>query len=233
LMLTADSNFISGSIGYDLEETMRQLNDDETVYITSPGGRVRAAANAVDVLLEKDLNFVVVQTCMSVCAGSILPAAKSVKAFDQPIFAVHGTMHTWLNHLKEGGVEPCESPESRAERIKSLEALVQRTDQQLLRSGHKTDFWKKQKDVLGEQTIVCFDTGEGDIGSFQQFEYDFWLPTSAEFQTYFGLEVEGPLCNDSRKCLENKLVLSIDLDDTIISMGEVITVALPVPNVQD
>lgn len=228
LSISSDTNFVQGTIGYDLEDTLRQLDDQQTVYINSEGGRVRAAANAADVILEKELNFVVIGFCASACVEEILPAAKSVKAFDNPVFAVHGNMQNYLDYLKRGGTEPCVSGESPEERILSLEALVERTNQQLLQTGHKIDFGKKQKEVLGEQTIIGFKTPEGDCGTIQQFSVAYWLPTSEEFRTYFGLAVEGTLCNDNRACLENKLPLYVDSGEKVIHQGEEIIVLAPI-----
>ena len=233
LAITPEDPKVTGTIGYDLEQSLRQLDDRDTVYIFSGGGRVRAAVNAFDVILEKELSFVVIGLCASACVEDILPAAKSVTAFDRPIFAVHGNMHSYLEHLKQGGEEPCHETETPAERIESLETLVERIDQRLLKTGHKTDFWKKQIEVLGEPTIVGFDTGEGDCGTIQQFSVDYWLPTSEEFRTYFGLEVEGPLCNDSQECLDNKLPLSLEVGDKVVSGHKVITVSLPELDAED
>lgn len=222
-----DKDMVIYDMDLTLHERLAARPDGDNVFITSMGGRSNASLDAADVIHSKGQTVSVIGHCFSACVETILPSASAAIAIDKPILGVHGNIQSALSYLNAGGVNPCRAEDDPNTVIDDIEAEVTRANQQLTRTGHKTDFWRKQVAVLGSQTLVKFDTDDGDCGAIQQFSTAYWLPTAAEFETYLGLDIEGPLCNDSRACLENRLALFLDIGEQVIWNGETLTVAIP------
>ena len=206
-----------------LNELKKVSTDHDTIAVASTGGLSSYGEEAAKIILEKNINIIIFLSCTSACAEYLLPAANSVKFYDQPLIGFHGNAQSLYHYLIEQDVEiPCTID-------KTLVTSWAEGHRELhIRTGQNPDFWREQAQrLIGPPKIINISETIGECIGLQKFKYDFWYPTSDELKSLLGLKFEGKICSDNQYCYEQKLPLFSDIGSISVVGGEIYITRIP------
>jgi len=201
--------YLVGEVNATLYSKLYEFDDANIYMITSSGGYIRYGDKIASYMLENPTDLIVVGTCASACAEDILPAARKLYFYDEPLISFHGNAHSVLHHLSQGTHDdPCPSPRSQYDLVSTYENDAKNMSRRYKKSGHNIAFWKEQEKRLKGFSLVK-KVGEDESCSMTSAyeNADVWLPTSHQLKTLLGLEFEGTVCADNIACYEKKLYL--------------------------
>ncbi len=223
-----DAPLLAGRVDPQSYSDIYDVPEKGIFIVMSPGGLTRYGNKISNYMLDHDLGLVVAIACGSACAEDILPAARSLYFFDDPIISFHGNSQSVLYHLSKGKhADPCKVLTQRA-LVDDYRYSVQNKIERYERSGHNIEFWKEQEKRLKGFSLVKIEDGDGSCGMTSAYENaDHWLPTSQQLKNLMGLKFKGTVCADNPKCYEKKLYLFFGPDVKFIIGDEFYETKLP------
>jgi len=203
-----DAPLLTGEINSKTYSKIFEVPPKGGVVIMSGGGLNRYGNKIANYMLEHELDLIVGVSCGSACAEDILPAARNLYFFDEPIISFHGNTQSVLNHLlDETHVDPCNFS-TKWDLRDSYRYEVKNKIERYKRSGHNIDFWKEQEKRLKGFSLVKSQTEDGLCTTTSAYENaDHWLPTSQQLKGLMDLKFKGTVCADNPNCYEKKLYL--------------------------
>jgi hypothetical protein len=135
--------------------------------------------------------------CASACAEFLIPAASEVTALNHPIVSVHGNPLLIRKLFADYGIE--QEPHCIAVAAPLEEIYRQR--------GRSSQLALAQEQRLGLTKFLAKPDPNTQCFFFDwKFAATSWLPTSEEYASLMGLEIDGELCSDSVRCLRERVV---------------------------
>lgn len=206
-----DTNFpiIAGYINREFLKELKALPPEtSTIIIYSTGGLGDIALDAAELIRSRGWTVIIFGSCNSACAEYVLPAAKKVVFFDDPLVGFHGNMSSMRYFvLKDELKNPCAPTSDENKMIQKLDAQIARGEALYSETGHNMEFWKEQIERLGSAKLVTTSMGDEGCVYIQQFPFEIWYPTSEQLTSLFGLKFEGTLCADDVICYNRKIPL--------------------------
>ena len=133
-----------------VERLKLELNDGDTVRVSSYGGNVLAALEAADLFEKYSVRVEIGSHCISACAEILLAANVVIHMKENTLIGFHGNPFLYNHFYTEYDPKRRSSCHTHAMgRIETLYAL----------SGYNTQFWREQEKRLLPRNISFEDDG--------------------------------------------------------------------------
>ncbi|MEQ8405043.1 MAG: hypothetical protein RKE49_08090 [Oceanicaulis sp.] len=186
---------------------------DGPFALRSSGGFTPNSLIAAGVILERGLDAVIVDFCLSACLEHLLPAFNRVAAHDQPLVLAHGNTDIFFRLL-----------EAETGRTPACMTRYRRARDSVFANKPLPDTAQVQIETVG-LSVTATGVDEFCVQGEVNRRHDAWAPTSAELARHFGLEIEGAVAADDPGVLQQRLDSLMPPGTTVISGGQVYTSA--------
>jgi len=188
--------YISSRVNDSLANHIKSIEAESfTLTIRSSGGDTDEASNLGIFLTKKNLSVEVHDFCHSACAEFILPAANKVVFLDNPLVGFHwNPMMDYYQYLNsETDISSCTFNS-----LENQKAL-------LINRNLNLQFWRETEKRLKLTQFKLIDVGEDCPWKIRKFKNQFWLPTSEQLKSLWGLKFDGALCADDFERCKTKV----------------------------
>lgn len=181
------------------QRTIDRLEPGGTVTVFSPGGDPLVAARTSDWLLSNFERVEIAAFCLSSCAEILVRKASIQSKLHFREMPIVGYHH---NSLIFGELVDEEQKRQARQCFKETDELLTELIQE---TSGSLDIVEIQMDKLGSARASVSLKHDSCKGRYVAPAYNYWLPTSAELRTLYGIDFSGSVCADAPECLSEKL----------------------------